>query len=196
MAFIEMCQEYDYKYSKAISLYNGLYGPKTFQILRVILKLLEWSGHGIPWIIFAVWGTCRTISTNERLSFIRLLFGLFIDLVVIAILKLTFKRLRPEYNEGDLPLSASKIDGFSFPSGHATRALMIFVFAAHTIKNPLYHSYVAIWAVALCISRVALGRHFITDVLVGSIVGLGEGLYVVYFPLENILEFTQNVLYY
>lgn len=194
MGFLELYQEYDYRFSKALSIHNGLFGPKLFYILRCILKLLEWSGHGVLWIIYAIWTVTSARSMDERMPFIILLFGLFVDLIVIAILKLTFRRSRPEYNEGDLPLSASNIDGFSFPSGHATRALMLVVLCFHLIADPLYHYYVTIWAVAVCFSRVALGRHFITDVVVGTFVGLTEGVYTVYFPLDFFINVVQNVL--
>ena len=115
---------FDKKLSKSLSLYNGLIDHSTFAVLRFVFKTLEWSGHGVPWLIYTFW---QLLATKFSSSFMIIMAGLIVDLIVIACLKLLFKRPRPSYNEGDLPLSASKIDGFSFPSGHATRAFMLYV---------------------------------------------------------------------
>ena len=192
MELINSFTEYDYKLSKASSLYNGLFGEKLFYLVRIVLKVFEWSGHGIPWLIYSFWFALTTKNLDEQKPFLLLSMGLILDLLVIAILKLTFKRSRPEYNEGDLPLSASKIDGYSFPSGHATRATMLVVLYMHLSNVQLYQVYVILWAFMLCCSRVMLGRHFITDVVVGTFVGIAEGLVTIRLPLDYSVEFIHT----
>ena len=68
-------------------------------------------------------------------------------------------------------------DKFSFPSGHATRAVALALFFG--IQHPPVHSVVALpafaaWAVAVCLSRVLLGRHHILDVGGGIAIGALE----------------------
>lgn len=170
----------DTNLSKLLSLYNGYISHNLFVTLRYILKALEWSGHGVLWLLyigFMLFSSYNHRSSSSFIFYEIILIGLVIDLIVIAILKLTFKRKRPFYNEGDLPLSASKIDGYSFPSGHATRAFMIYILFLSEYSNDFtaFKNTVSVWAILLGYSRVALGRHFISDVIVGSIVGSLEG---------------------
>uniref|UniRef100_A0A7M5VEN3 Phosphatidic acid phosphatase type 2/haloperoxidase domain-containing protein n=1 Tax=Clytia hemisphaerica TaxID=252671 RepID=A0A7M5VEN3_9CNID len=164
---------YDQKLSKYLSLYNGFFENSTFTVFRFIFKALEWSGHGVPWLLYIFW---QLLVTKFSRNFVIIMAGLIVDLIVIAFLKLLFKRHRPSYNEGDLPLSASKIDGFSFPSGHATRAFMLYVILTN-INFFASQSFLLIWAFALAYSRIALGRHFLTDVVAGSFIGALEGYF-------------------
>ena len=60
--------------------------------------------------------------------------------------------------------------GGSFPSRHAFSAFAISVFAV--IINPLFGCIGLIFSLALCISRVLLGIHFIRDVLTGALCGV------------------------
>ena len=46
-----------------------------------------------------------------------------------------FRRRRPAYNVDDMPLTTG-VDKFSFPSGHATRAVLLTVF--FTVLYPLF----------------------------------------------------------
>ena len=188
----------DINLSKSLSLYNGHIGNNLFATLRFILKVFEWSGHGVLWLLnigFMLYSNKNSISTSFFYKII--LIGLILDLIVIAFSKLTFKRQRPSYNEGDLPLSASKIDGYSFPSGHATRAFMIYVLFSEYSNDGFYASpnFVLIWAIMLGYSRVALGRHFISDVIAGTLIGLVEG-YLTLAVHRTVLEHCEYVVQY
>lgn len=66
---------------------------------------------------------------------VNLLIGLLLDIVIVAVLKAFTRRRRPAYNIDDLFL-VSSIDKFSFPSGHATRAVLLGVF--FNILYPLH----------------------------------------------------------
>ena len=167
---------FDKDLSKTISLYKGYIGNNLFHILRPICKAFEWSGHGVIWLVYIGFMILTEKNISSNFFYKTVFIGLLLDLIVIAILKLAFKRQRPFYNEGDLPLSASKIDGFSFPSGHATRAFMLYVLYLNDFGGfDSLADIVLLWAVMLGYSRVALGRHYISDVVVGTLVGLGEG---------------------
>jgi membrane-associated phospholipid phosphatase len=66
------------------------------------------------------------------------------------------------------------VDKFSFPSGHATRAVLVTLFFTNwafpemsiILRLPLYF-----WAASVAISRVLLRRHFLLDVTAGIIIG-------------------------
>lgn len=86
------------------------------------------------------------------------------------------RRRRPGYNRGKMFITVGP-DKFSFPSGHATRAVALALFFG--IEHPPLHSVVALpafaaWAAAVCLSRVLLGRHHVLDVSGGIAIGVLE----------------------
>jgi presqualene diphosphate phosphatase len=139
-----------------------------------LLHGLEHSGHGLFWLpaafILFIW---PGLNWKIRLCALNLEAGFLLDLLVIGALKLCIKRLRPSYAEWQYHATVIA-DQYSFPSGHASRcvfiAAMAYVFASH--KAALFVICAAIWAMATSTSRVLLGRHYISDVVVGGVLGL------------------------
>ena len=60
----------------------------------------------------------------------------------------------------------------SFPSGHSTSAFALFATLAFAIKEKSYSLFFLIMAALVGYSRIYLGQHFITDVSIGSLLGL------------------------
>jgi len=108
-----------------------------------------------------------------------------VDLAIIAILKTIFKRARPSHHKADFRFVGP--DKHSFPSGHATRCWSILgtlsflaghspgttnavsSFVVSTAK--LQSGWLLGWGLTMCLGRVALGRHYVTDVMAGSLLG-------------------------
>jgi undecaprenyl-diphosphatase len=64
-------------------------------------------------------------------------------------------------------------DRFSFPSGHAIDA---FAFAVSVgLFEPTLMYGLLFCALSVAISRIMLGLHFLSDVVVGSLIGAGLG---------------------
>merc|ERR1711936_543401 len=141
--------------------------------IRSHLKSLEISCHGIPWLFVAIAG----LYTSGSAFFLNLLLALLFDIVVVGIIKAFTRRRRPAYNVDDQFATVKMVDKFSFPSGHATRAVMIgtilcLVQPVHVIiRLP-----VILWAVSVSVSRVLLGRHHVLDVVAGAAIGVLEAL--------------------
>lgn len=89
-----------------------------------------------------------------------------------TLMKLFFQRPRPE---GEQKLFYLDIDANSFPSGHAARVAGLVV-----ALGPLLPGWgalgLALWAICVSISRVALGLHYVSDVLAGIGVGILAGM--------------------
>ncbi|XP_076826043.1 polyisoprenoid diphosphate/phosphate phosphohydrolase PLPP6-like [Clavelina lepadiformis] len=162
--------------------------------LRSTMKLLEISGHGILWLS----GTCMALfkvqSLDEKVVFFNLLFALIIDLIVIGVLKASFRRPRPVYNKGDMFVTVS-VDKFSFPSGHATRVAMVSVFFLEKLMISFTVRLLLVtWAFCVGISRVILGRHHVSDVVVGFVVGYLQYRWIL-IPLwlnEGVVSYLLN----
>ncbi|XP_068546417.1 polyisoprenoid diphosphate/phosphate phosphohydrolase PLPP6 [Anas acuta] len=144
---------------------------------RPLLKVVEVSGHGIPWLLGTFYGLCQSDSSAAREVLLNLLFALLLDLVLVAVVKGIVRRPRPTHNKMDMFVTVS-VDKYSFPSGHATRAALVCRFVLHhlVLAVPL-RVLVVLWALVVGVSRVMLGRHNVTDVLFGLL--LGYGLYSV-----------------
>ncbi|CAG5135147.1 unnamed protein product [Candidula unifasciata] len=153
----------------------------TWGNLRPLMKILEISCHGVPWIAGAVLLFLFSHKSEDIEVSVNLFFALIFDLIIVGLLKMTFRRGRPSHNIMDIFIAPS-VDKFSFPSGHATRAVMMTLFLCqHMITNKLYMAAVVIWAVSVCMSRILLGRHHIFDVVCGICVGV-----IAYFAYLNI----------
>lgn len=88
------------------------------------------------------------------------------------------KRVRPYMAHPDsiTPVGFPFTDS-SFPSSHASStAAVLVVFAA---AYPRARPFAALFLVIMCLSRVHDGMHYPTDVLAGSLLGVGYGLLAV-----------------
>lgn len=63
------------------------------------------------------------------------------------------------------------VDSYSFPSGHATRAILLAAFHAYTSSDPVLWLASSVWAMIVAASRVVLGRHHVFDVIAGVAIG-------------------------
>ncbi|XP_036999465.2 polyisoprenoid diphosphate/phosphate phosphohydrolase PLPP6 [Artibeus jamaicensis] len=139
--------------------------------VRPLMKLLEISGHGIPWLLGTLYCLSRSDSWAGREVLMNLLFALLLDLLLVALLKGLVRRRRPAHNQMDMFVTLS-VDKYSFPSGHATRAALVsrFILNHLVLAIPL-RVLVVLWAFILGLSRVLLGRHNVTDVAFGFLMG-------------------------
>ncbi|MGD9598045.1 MAG: phosphatase PAP2 family protein [Steroidobacteraceae bacterium] len=94
-------------------------------------------------------------------------------LVLYKALKRTFVRERPFVRHRGLSLATAPLDRYSFPSGHTLHAVAFTWQAVHFAPGL---GYVLVPLAALiAVSRVVLGLHYPTDVLVGAALGAALG---------------------
>jgi len=91
--------------------------------------------------------------------------------VVVMALKVAVRRRRPAGDWGKVYRST---DPHSFPSGHAARMMMLGVVAVH-VGPPWLAVALALWAPLVALARVAMGVHYLSDVVGGAALGLLMG---------------------
>jgi len=94
--------------------------------------------------------------------------------VLQKLLKRHAGRLRPCQHPGGPPQRAPIPDHGSFPSGHTLHAVMAATVAARAI--PMLAAPLAVLALLIATSRVALGVHYPSDVVAGGAIGAVVGI--------------------
>jgi undecaprenyl-diphosphatase len=120
----------------------------------------------MPALIPALWRGPR------RSTALALLLSQGAGLALCLLMQQTVGRVRPEHAR----VLLGQPDCHSFPSGHAT---LVFAAAAVILLSslPRWVRLGAVpLAVAVAVSRVAVGHHWPTDVIGGALLGLGVGL--------------------
>ncbi|PKF51164.1 phosphatase PAP2 family protein [Enterovibrio nigricans] len=134
-----------------------------------IARIFRWVSKSGDGHLYAAIGAILAISDGKHgLAFLACgLMAFSIEVPIYMSLKRFFRRARPQH----LPSFITPSDLYSMPSGHTAAA---FVMAA--LLSQFYPEYSQVywtWAIAIGLSRVLLGVHFISDVLVGVLLGLG-----------------------
>ncbi len=100
-----------------------------------------------------------------------LLLGIALTAIVVLIIKFSVRRSRPAGEWGQI---YRKADPHSFPSGHAARAAMLAVLGL-ALGPAWFGALLLVWAPLVGLARVATGLHFVSDVLVGWLLGILMG---------------------
>ena len=124
--------------------------------------------------------TLLFIKENKRKWILPLWLSLFLSVVISFLLKVAIQRPRPYVAGlvsiiGDLAKNSHLVWDFSFPSFQA-----MMVFAAVPFLSKEFPKLKYVWIVFACLvalSRVYLGVHFFSDVLVGGIIGYLIGFF-------------------
>ena len=143
--------------------------------LKTVCVCLELSGHGVLW--FALCGVLfilhlMTSDPHYLAHSTNMLSLLVMDIVVVAPVKLFFRRPCPPANRGSIFLSVSSVDHYAFPSGHASRCVALAVYFCYTPPFRLQTHLWYLWALLVSLSRILIGRHHVTDVVAGVAAGL------------------------
>ena len=135
-------------------------------IVRRAAILAARSGDG--WLVLPIVLACWPLGARAVLS---LAICIVATAVVVFALKFSIRRSRPE---GEWGGGYRRFDPHSFPSGHAARVGAMATFVALVGPWPLAIA-VAAWACAVAFSRVALGVHYVSDVVAGVALGIVMG---------------------
>ena len=135
--------------------------------LRAIAVFFAHSGDSWFWAIglFALW--ISGDSFWKQWAVVQLA-GISLLAALVLVVKFSIKRKRPEGEWGNIYRNT---DPHSFPSGHAARAFLIATIA--TAFGPSGLAIVLwIWAPLVASARVAMGVHYLSDIVAGALFGI------------------------
>lgn len=139
-------------------------------ILRTLAIFLAHSGDSWFW-----WAALALLAWRGDAFWRPWALTMLISIVALAaivlVTKFSIRRRRPEGEWGQFYRST---DPHSFPSGHAARALLIAVLAVGLGPGWLA-LLLCLWAPLVCLARVAMGVHYLSDIFAGALIGALAG---------------------
>ena len=148
----------DQRWSQALRVDNHPMG-------RAVATLAAHLGDGPLWLVLWLAGMVY-FAPPIRWQILGWVIASILAAIVTYTIKFTLKRPRPQEIDG---FYSKGYDRHAFPSGHATRMGTLPIFGAWIFPQFTllfwFISLICIWA------RVALGVHYLGDVIVGWLIG-------------------------
>jgi undecaprenyl-diphosphatase len=149
------------------------WGPLT--VMFVVLS--AWWMKGV---VFVAIGAAGDVRARRPLPVATLIAAISVGIgsLVVAVLKESFDRARPENADPAIHAAVATPNSPSFPSGHTATA-----FAAAAVVGAFYPRLrwpLYTLAALVGLSRIYLGVHFALDVAAGAILGVSIGLGLVW----------------
>jgi undecaprenyl-diphosphatase len=146
-----------------------LHGAAAQPVVVLLLMTVSRLSDGLLWyglmLILPWWG-----GANGTACAIRMLGLGALNLLIYQVVKRHFARPRPYKTCPGIRACARSLDEYSFPSGHAMHAVAYSVLLGvyYPEFTPLLWGFTALVA----LSRVVLGLHYPSDVVIGAAIGL------------------------
>lgn len=142
-------------------------GAASAKIRRVFVVASR-LGDGVIWYTMILALPLLYGHEAARPALVMAITGI-VGLAIYKVLKTTFVRERPFITHSAIARAAAPLDRYSFPSGHTLHAVS---FSWQITAHYPELGYVCVpLAVMIAASRVVLGLHYPSDVLVGAIIG-------------------------
>ncbi len=137
-----------------------------------VASVVAHSGDG--WLCLAVIVAIGLAGGAEgRTLAAPMLLGFVATWAVVRLVKTSIRRTRPA---GEWNPSQRRRDPHAFPSGHAARATMLAVVVSAILGSPWVAVALGVWALAVAAARVAVGVHYVLDVVAGMLIGAAIGV--------------------
>lgn len=139
---------------------------------------------GLTWIPLYLALLYMIIKNSETMGQICLTVGCLLLCIVLAdgvadgIAKPLFARLRPSHDPlvmESLDYAGTRGTGYSFFSAHAANTMALAVFLCLLVRGRIFNFVMVSWALLNGYTRLYLGVHYPSDVLVGFLWGAASG---------------------
>ncbi|MDD3927911.1 MAG: phosphatase PAP2 family protein [bacterium] len=149
------------------------------RLLDGLFARLTHSGGAPITITMAMGALVAGLATKQQLITdigIRSSASLLGSFALVHVIKRLVNRPRPALKLSEIRVFDVPICAYSFPSGHTTASFAIAITCA--LAHPLLVLPSVVWAGSVGMSRIYLGVHYPSDVLVGGIIGTAAAVLV------------------
>jgi undecaprenyl-diphosphatase len=157
-----------------VSMFTWVMARKRLMLFTQVARWISCSGDGLLYLVFGGYLFWSGLPDN-RLLLACALAAFAVERPLYFVLKNGFKRNRPQEALTNFRSFIIPSDEFSFPSGHTSGAFLMATLLASFhpgISLPIY-----LWAGSVGLSRIFLGVHFPTDILMGATMGTSIALF-------------------
>ena len=142
---------------------NGIENRPFISVLRVV----SWLGDWPAWVVMAIVYGILAGPLAEPVPQLFLLTSVSLPFYKLA--KNGLARERPCIKHASIDMLVAPLDRYSFPSGHTLHAVAFsIIWCAH---EPLLAWLLVPFTSLIALSRVVLGVHYPSDVIVGAGIG-------------------------
>ncbi len=138
------------------------------EVIRRFFEIVSRLGDYGFWVAAGL-GLLLIQGTDALPDILRLGVTAVAGVVIYKLLKRTLIRERPFIASGNILCGAAPLDRYSFPSGHTLHAVSFTILFANL--EPAFLFVCAPFAILVALSRVILGLHYPSDVIVGAALG-------------------------
>ena len=166
----------DYNISEKLALLRQL-DPDSmqFKVLNIITRSFEVLGSSATTIPGSFLATIyfKYFYEDYALSvvFFNLMLAQLVNVIFTGGVKAMVRRKRPEYSSNNDMYLTHGPDIYSFPSGHALQMILIVRFMFTYVVHGKLLSFVCGLCGIITFLRIFTGRHFVSDVLGGCLIG-------------------------
>lgn len=146
------------------------------QSIARFFKIVSKLGDGVFWyaMLFIVW---LSKGLQYSLQILYLLLGASLGTMLYKFLKNKTVRPRPYQVHQVIHLCERPLDHFSFPSGHTLHAVMGTIIFGYV--QPVLLVVMLPFTILIALSRMILGLHYPTDVIVGAVIGASVASFII-----------------
>ena len=145
-----------------------MHGAATRDWVVRLLAAVSRVGDGWLWCAIVAclpWaGGAHGASASVRMISIGV-----VNVVLFKIIKRWIARPRPFRACPGVRECARSLDEFSFPSGHTLHSVAFSLI--RTVYYPMFALFVWPFTIVIAVSRIVLGLHYPSDVIVGAVIG-------------------------
>ena len=156
---------------------------------------------GYMWILLYIALLLLVINNHKTVAQISLVIGMALLAIVLSegmadlIVKALVARLRPIHDtlmqDSVQVVNNYRAEGYSFFSAHASNTMAVAVFFSLLVKDRLFACILIVWALVNCWTRLYLGVHYPSDIIVGMVWGSVSGLFA--YTMYNKVKDTRRV---
>ena len=156
---------------------------------------------GYMWIPLYIALLLLVINNHKTVVQISLVISMALLAIVLSegmadlIVKPLVARLRPIHDtlmqDSVQVVNNYRAEGYSFFSAHASNTMAVAVFFSLLVKDRLFACTLITWALVNCWTRLYLGVHYPSDIIVGVVWGSVSGLFA--YTMYNKVKDTRSV---